>query len=98
MPSKEKARLHLAIPSTDTRSGLTSWTYYKVSFLPSDPSIGAPAWRLEKSSEGEGAASYEVIKRPHGPECNCASATYRENQPCKHIIALRDVGLIRDRD
>jgi hypothetical protein len=52
------------------------------------------AWRLRNRENGQ---AYDVAETEHGPECDCADATYRHgdgNTFCKHIRALSALGLI----
>lgn len=69
-------------------------TAYRLEFLESDPSIGAPAWRLTKT-DGE---CFDVILRPNGAVCDCPDFVNRRQNTfkgCKHVAALTAVGLMR---
>lgn len=88
-PVSGKARLVLQINDVP----------YVLRFLDSHPDVGSPAWRLTKAGEGgTPSESYDVILRPHGPECSCPDFNYRrqhEDKKCKHIESCRAVGLLR---
>ena len=92
-PVEGHARLTLRI-TVRTKRGMDA-TDYVVTFLPSHPSVGAPAWRLTKTD----GTVYDVIVRGHGPECDCPDFVIcrdgRDRKGCKHIAALRAVGLLR---
>lgn len=67
---------------------------YEVEILKSDPSIASKAIRLR----GANGALVDVAVYPWGTECDCGSYIYRSHstgEPCRHIRALRGVGLIR---
>jgi hypothetical protein len=52
------------------------------------------AWRLRNRENGH---TYDVAETEHGPECDCADATYRHADGstfCKHIRALSALNLI----
>jgi hypothetical protein len=52
------------------------------------------AWQLRNAGTG---ATYDVAETEHGPECDCADATYRHGDGgtfCKHIRALSALTLI----
>ena len=91
-PVVGKARLVLIIEVVRKKGTLE--TPYLCQFLPSDPSIGKPAWRLTKPDK----TTYEVVMTEHGPVCNCADFTFcRGNieKGCKHTASLKAVGLLR---
>jgi hypothetical protein len=76
------------------QNGQTIETPYRLRFLASDPSIGQPAWRLEKPD----GTHYNVILTPTGAECTCPDWVWaRQNQkaPCKHVRALEVEGLLK---
>lgn len=55
--------------------------------------LGPRAWRLRKG-DGE---SYDVSVTEYGFGCTCPDQTFRRDnapQPCKHCLALQEVGLI----
>jgi hypothetical protein len=51
------------------------------------------AWRLRKLPDGK---IIDVGRDEYGPTCDCESATYRPNREevCKHVIAMREHGLV----
>lgn len=70
-------------------------TYYQVKILIPDRSIAVRAWRLTKPN----GTSYDVMMNErHGMSCTCADFIWkRQNspEPCKHCIAITEVGLNR---
>lgn len=68
---------------------------YRPEFLPSDPDIGAPAWRMTKVGLFDSDVR-DVIVTPDGPVCDCPDfenrRRNRDPDGCKHIIALRLTG------
>src|SRR4051794_10245470 len=52
------------------------------------------AWRLRKAD----GTLHDVAETPHGPTCSCGDQTFRHEGldalGCKHIRALRALGLI----
>ena len=77
----------------DTKRGPVL-TRYALRFLRSDPSIGAPAYRLSKlRADGSISEIRDVILTAHGPQCTCQDATYR-GRLCKHGKALAAAGFL----
>lgn len=56
------------------------------------------AWHLSKPD----SPGYYVADTIHGATCECASFVFRhegkDDEGCKHIIALRELGLLDPRD
>lgn len=73
---------------------LISGATYTLRRIPCDPSIAARAWRLRKPD----GAAYYVALTEYGPTCDCPDWTFhregRDAEGCKHIRALKAVGLI----
>ena len=65
--------------------------------------ITKPAtYSVERTPKGfvltkEGGESYECCVDGFGPYCDCAAALFRPHTECRHITALRKVGLIDDK-
>lgn len=49
------------------------------------------AWKLHQAKEKDGP--YMIVAHPTHVECECADFLFRKHE-CRHIKALRDVGLI----
>lgn len=90
------AKLTLTIDAV-TEKGMVK-TRYVLRFLPSDPSIGSPAWRLTKvMADGSLSETRDVILTPTGPQCTCEDWVYRhqnDGELCKHEAALAALGLL----
>lgn len=95
-----KASLYLFIERENQVSGKKAvMTHYRVNFIPSDPDIGAPAWRLTKWDGKKYDEHYDVILRLTGAECTCPDFGFRRHNTekgCKHTASLRAVGLLRE--
>jgi hypothetical protein len=66
---------------------------YVVRRLVADPAVAVKAFRLEKHSATDPAV-YDVSLSPAGHlACEC-KGFLRWNKPCKHILALQDVGML----
>lgn len=91
-PVKGSAKLTLAI--TVNRQKGPHHEEYAVVKLSPHPSIGAPAFQLTKP-DGE---CYDVILRRTGAECTCPDwlwcRDHKDAAGCKHVRALRAVGLL----
>jgi hypothetical protein len=78
--------------TTETRGPVES--FYRVKRIDADPAVAAAAFRLTKLT-GE---IYDVSALPHGPECTCEDfyfcRLYKDPKGCKHVAAMRIVGLI----
>jgi len=59
--------------------------------------VPLPGWSLEKLVDGSSVASYEChTGTKWGADCSCPSFTLRPSRgPCKHLLALSDVGLLQ---
>jgi hypothetical protein len=58
------------------------------------PCATGRAWRLRNRATGR---VYDVAETEHGPECDCADATWRHGDGatfCKHVRALSVLSLI----
>lgn len=77
------------------RTGKTLETEYVLTELDPHPSIGQPAYRLDKlEADGEISESYDVILRSGGwIECECKDGHCRMRE-CKHVKSLRKLGLL----
>lgn len=69
---------------------------YLIEQLDSHPEIGCPAYILHLKDGSH--SSYEIVVRPWGAECSCPDFAFRREhidpKGCKHIAALRAVGLL----
>lgn len=90
-PANRKANLYLAIDGT----------YYKVESIPSEAPGRPRGWRLTKADDGNVHSPYCVLRHESGDvTCTCASWTFDKSKtgdPCKHISALLEVGIIEPR-
>ena len=70
---------------------------YAAVFLHPHADVADPAWRLTRTN----GASYDVALTKHGPTCTCPDYVFcrerRDEKGCKHIAALRSVGLLEER-
>ena len=91
-PVHGRAHLVLAIVMETPKGKVT--TTYMLRYLHPYPEA-VPAWRLTK----EDASSWDVHLSEHGPMCTCPDFVYardhQDDKGCKHIAALRSVGLLR---
>lgn len=44
----------------------------------------------------EGGETYEICVDGFGPSCDCPAALFRPHSPCRHVVALTKVGLIKE--
>lgn len=95
-PAPVTGTCRLILTITVETDGHPNTTCYSLLKLDPHPQVGHPAWRLTK----ETSEHYDVILTPHGAECSCADWTYRRNHKdalgCKHVRALRAVGLLKE--
>ena len=96
-PVTGRSRLILEI---DVLNKEARWltTLYVLRYLPSDPSLGHPAWRLTKIDGSTSPDRYDVILTPHGPVCDCPDfihcREHKDPRGCKHVLALRTQGVV----
>lgn len=86
LPVQGRAKLRLTINQGD----------YQVSNLNPHPAVAFAAWRLTKPD----GTSYEVAVTGYGPTCSCPDYVWcrehKDPKGCKHVAALRALGLIRE--
>ncbi len=96
MPQREpvSGKAHLSLVVTVENAKGPVETEYRLRYL-SPYQDAHPAWRLTKM-DGE---FYDVHLAPTGPECTCPdfifARNHRDAKGCKHVAALRSVGLLR---
>ena len=61
--------------------------------------VKSNGWRLTLLDDKEGHSPYCVIRQPSGRiSCECADFTFvaqREQRPCKHVLAVKQIGLLQ---
>ena len=99
MPARAPVHGNATLILTITRQGTVGkdlQTFYALRYVDSVPEIGKPAWRLTKP-DGE---FFDVILNEHGAQCTCPDFVWRREhrdpKGCKHIAALRSVGLLKN--
>lgn len=65
---------------------------YHYQALDPNPAVGSPAIRLTKTVGATSGESYDLIRRPHGWDCECPR--FARYGKCKHLAAARAIGLI----
>lgn len=84
-PVQGRAKLYLVI----------NRTLYHLLFLDPQKEVADPAWRLTKTD----GTSYDVALTTQGAHCSCPDYIYcrehRDPKGCKHVAAMRSVGLLR---
>lgn len=91
---------HLELLITQDKGAKLSRKPYRVHILKPDPEIALIAYRL---TNVEGDVFYDVALRPDGNSAHCTCPDYawcreKYGQECKHILALRAVGLLPNKE
>lgn len=92
-PVMGKARLVLRIATRDHK-GRWRETDYTVALLEPHPAVASLAWRLMK----DGGTFHDVRLSDDGASCSCEDFLFcregKDRAGCKHVAALRAVGLL----
>jgi hypothetical protein len=69
---------------------------YQVTPILADARVAPKAWRLITDRKGEANYDVAIVTGPKGVycDCTCPDGTYRNQGHCKHIRALKAVGLL----
>ena len=96
-PVTGQAELFLRI-TTQSSKGKDLVKMYSLRWLPPTPKVANPIWRLRSSD----ASEYDVHRGEHGPMCTCPDFVWcrdhKDARGCKHVAAMRSVGLLRPRE